>query len=175
MVGVMLNASCGHTAGSQTDTASAIGQADAYHADNDIAMTVRSITDAIRVGEPLDTADYNFEGILTDGEGRPIYIDMSGAPGLWDIDVLSPTKVVIRNLAVGDLLPEDLESYLLANLGLSHENYIDSLGYRSPSGAESAVYDFEGGYLRIDVHDSRSATGLEGAMVSITASRELAD
>ena len=42
------------------------------HADNDIAMTLRSIIDAVKVGEPLDSAQYNFTGTLTDGSGRPL-------------------------------------------------------------------------------------------------------
>ena len=34
-----------------------------FVADYDIAMTVRSIVDAISVGEPLDAAEYNYEGV----------------------------------------------------------------------------------------------------------------
>lgn len=144
-----------------------------FHADNDIAMTVRSIADAIRVGEPLDTIDYNFDGVLTDGTGRPLYTDLKGAPGIWDVDVLSPTSAVIRNVNIGDLLPDDLESYIIGNLELTENDRVDSISVPVPEGAETAVYDFEGGYLRIDVRNTSATNGLEGAMVSITASRDL--
>lgn len=52
-----------------------------FHADNDIAMTVRSLVDAVRVGETLLPADYDFVGVLTDGQGTPLYTDVDGAPG----------------------------------------------------------------------------------------------
>ena len=42
------------------------------HADNDIAMTLRSIIDAVKVGEPLNAEHYDFTGTLTDGSGRPL-------------------------------------------------------------------------------------------------------
>lgn len=145
----------------------------AFHADNDIAMTVRSIADAIRVGEQLDTADYNFTGVLTDGQGRPLYSDVNGAPGVWDVDVLSPTSATIKNVEVGDLLPEDLELYLVASLGLDESNEVDSLSHKGVDGRETSVYDFEGGYLKIDVDPSEDETGLERAKISITTSRNL--
>lgn len=144
-----------------------------YHADNDIAMTVRSIVDAIRVGEQLDTADYNFKGILTDGTGRPLYSTTQGHPGQWNVDVLSPTMAVIRNEEIGDLLPEDLESYIISSLNLGSENLIDSLEYHGAEGAETSVYDFGGGYLRLDMRTEATASGLEGPLVRITATRDL--
>lgn len=144
-----------------------------FHADNDIAMTVRSIVDAIRVGENLDTADYNFNGVLTDGIGRPLYSTLQGHPGMWDVDVLSPSMAVIRNQEIGDLLPEDLENYIISNLNLTEANLIDSLEYHGAQGAETSVYDFGGGYLRLDMRTESSASGLEGALVRITATREL--
>lgn len=144
-----------------------------YHAENDIAMTVRSLVDAIRVGEQLDTTDYNFNGVLTDGTGRPLYSNLQGHPGMWDVDVLSPSLAVIRNEDIGDLLPEDLENYLISNLGLDSTSLIDSLEYHGPEGAETSVYDFGGGYLRLDMRTEAAASGLEGALVRITASRDL--
>ncbi len=59
-----------------------------FHADNDIAMTVRSLADAIKVGEPLDSTEYDFNGVLTDGQGAPLYTDVQGSPGTWIVDVL---------------------------------------------------------------------------------------
>lgn len=170
----LLMTACGH-AGSRESSgvADTAVSAEDFHADNDIAMTVRSIADAIRVGEPLDTADYNFNGVLTDGVGRPLYTNIQGTPGAWDVDVLSKTSAVVRNVDIGDLLPEDLEGYVTSSLGLTPENLIDSLEYHGAEGAETAVYDFDGGYLRIDVRNTSAANGLEGALVSITASRDL--
>lgn len=136
-------------------------------------MTVCSIADALRVGEPLDTTDYNFMGVLTDGTGRPLYTNLKGEPGVWDVDVLSRTSVVIRNTEVGDLLPDDLERYITATMQLSAENLIDSLEYHGAEGAETSVYAFDGGFLRIDVRNTSAANGIEGSLISITASRDL--
>lgn len=174
MAGLLIAGACGRNSNADnSDTTDARSVSDGFHADRDIAMTVRSIADAIRVGEPLDTADYNYEGILTDGSGRPLYSDLRGAPGLWDIDVTSPTSVLIRNVEIGDLMPDDLEGYLMSNLGLTEANEIDSLTYKDKYGSETSVYDFSGGFLRIDVRGSSAVNGLQGAMVSITASRDL--
>lgn len=162
------------TGAEKSDTAAvATNDEEYFHADNDIAMTVRSIVDAIRVGEKLDTTDYNFNGILTDGSGRPLYTTTQGHPGIWDVDVLSSTSAVVRNEDVGDLLPEDLEQYLTYNLDLSKSDIIDSLEYHGAEGAETTVYGFDGGYLRIDVRNTAAANGLEGPLVRITASRDL--
>lgn len=148
-----------------------------YHADNDIAMTVASVADAIRVGEPLDSADYDFEGILTDGEGRPLYTTEIGAPGEWDVDVLSPTTVEITNKAPGDLLPEELEEYLAQALQRSLAANSDTLRKleskserfkkepakfkhnAAPHHAENqneTIYGFGGGILRIITQTSDS-------------------
>ncbi len=137
-------------------------------------MTVRSIADAISVGEPLDTADYNYEGVLTDGSGRPLYTDMLGSPGTWDIEVLTPQTVVIRNNSVGDLLPDDLMHYLALSLDLSDSNILsaETSVLDDDDEAERVVYDFGGGYLRFDIRASTATNGLEGPLVTITASRK---
>lgn len=145
--------------------------ADEYHADNDIAMTVRSITDALRVGEPLDTLDYNFEGILTDGEGHPLYTDIQGTPGSWDVDVISPTTAVIRNVYLGDLLPDDLESYLASSLNLSPENIIETEEFDDDEETQLVVYDIDGVYLRIETRAAVAPNGLEGPLMSIIATK----
>ena len=142
-----------------------------YHADNDIAMTVRSITDALRVGEPLDTLDYNFEGILTDGEGHPLYTDIQGTPGSWDVDVISPTTAVIRNVYLGDLLPDDLESYLASSLNLSPENIIETEEFDDDEETQLVVYDIDGVYLRIETRAAVAPNGLEGPLMSIIATK----
>ena len=66
-------------AGKDSDSVFSASQQD-FHADNDIAMTLGSIADAIRVGEPLDSATYSYTGVLTDGVGRPLYTDVDGTP-----------------------------------------------------------------------------------------------
>lgn len=95
IVSVLINA-CSHTADNQDkgNVASppAIIVNEDFHADNDIAMTVRSLADAIKVGEPLDSTEYDFEGVLTDGQGTPLYTDVQGAPGVWVVDVLDQKK-----------------------------------------------------------------------------------
>lgn len=144
---------------------------DEYHADHDIAMTLSSITDAIRVGEPLDSTDYDFSGILTDGQGHPLYTDVQGLPGKWDIDVINPTQVEISNIALGDLLPADLESYITATLGLSGSNIIEIRTPEENDNAELTIYDFNGGFLRIETRTDTTSSGLEAPRMHITISR----
>lgn len=138
-----------------------------YHADNDIAMTVRSITDAISVGEPLDTAEYNFRGVLTDGEGAPLYTDVQGSPGQWIVDVASPGKAVIRNLYLGDLLPDDLREYIADNLDLGEDAVVENKEFDDDHEAEMTVYRFNGGTLRFEQRAGIASNGLEGPLVSI--------
>ena len=144
---------------------------DEYHADNDIAMTLRSITDAIRVGEPLDTLDYNFEGVLTDGEGRPLYTDIQGTPGVWEVDILSPTSAVIRNIYLGDLLPDYLETYIAGSLNLSDSDIIETTEFDDDDDTSLVVYDLKGGYLRIETRSAIAVNGLEGPLMSIIATK----
>lgn len=148
---------------------SAYSYTDEYHADNDIAMTLRSITDALSVGEPLDTIDYNFEGVLTDGAGHPLYTDIQGTPGAWEVDVISPTSAVIRNIYLGDLLPDDLESYIAANLNLSAENIVESSDFEDDDETQLVVYDLGGCTLRIETRAAVAPNGLEGPLMRITA------
>lgn len=142
-----------------------------FHADNDIAMTLRSITDAIRLCEPLDSTAYGFHGVLTDGTGRPLYTALSGMPGKWDITVLSDTCVYISNTEIGDLLPADLESYIAGALGIVPGNVIDTLDYHGSDGSKSSVYDFGGGYMRLEVRNDTAPNGISGSLMRITASK----
>ena len=170
-----LCAACSHEGKEDEETREAEESSEeAFHADNDIAMTVRSIVDAISVGEPLDTADYNFEGVLTDGSGRPLYTDVQGLPGKWDIDVLSKSQVVIRNLGIGDLLPEDLIHYIAGSLELTDADILRDTHsvLDDDEEAERVVYDFGGGYLSIDTRSSMAMNGLEGPLMTITATRK---
>lgn len=165
-------ASCTGNKTDAKDSDTVITVVESYHADNDIAMTVRSIVDAIKVGEPLDTLDYNFEGILTDGQGHPLYTDIQGAPGEWEVDVLSPTSAVIRNLYLGDLLPDDLESYLAQSLNLNDSDIVETEEYDDDESTSLVVYDFDGGFLRIETRAGMAPNGLEGPLVSIIATKK---
>lgn len=166
----IITASCRKNAVNEHQTAdSTSSYVDDFHADNDIAMTVRSITDALRVGEPLDTLGYNFEGVLTDGEGHPLYTDIQGTPGMWDVDVISATSAVVRNIYLGDLLPDYLESYLAGSLGLSSQNIIETEEYDDDEETQLVVYDMGGVYLRIETRAAVAPNGLEGPLMSIIA------
>ncbi len=162
---------CGGQGKTEASRHSAEAAKEEYHADRDIAMTVSSIADAIRVGEPLDTLGYNFEGILTDGTGRPIYSDLRGAPGIWDVDVLNERMAVVSNLDLGDLLPEDLKNYLAYSLDLSDNDIIDA--QRLEEGDEElemVTYDLDGCLLRIETRKGMSASGIEAPLMRLTLS-----
>lgn len=146
-------------------------QAEEYHADNDIAMIVRSIADAMRSGEPIDTMDYNLEGVLTDGTGHPLYTDIQGTPGMWEVEVVSPTSVVIRNIYLGDLLPDDLENYLVSSLNLTPSDQIPSTEFDDDDEAQLVVYDMDGSYLRLETRAGMAPNGLEGPLMSIIATK----
>lgn len=139
-----------------------------YHADNDIAMTVRSLADAIRVGESLDSADYNFEGVLTDGQGAPLYTDVTGNPGEWQITVTGEGSAKIRNLYLGDILPDDLRNYVAESMHLNDTDITESFERDPEDGGEClTVYDFGGGSLRFESRPAMAPNGLEGLLVSI--------
>ena len=144
----------------------------AYHADNDIAMTLLSVTDAIRQGELLDSIDYNFEGILTDGLGHPLYTDIQGAPGVWQVEVTSPESISIRNLYLGDLLPEALESYVTKSLGLTESNLVDPATLMFTDGAAVSAYNFPGGILRFETRTALTPAGQEGPLMTISATAD---
>lgn len=138
-----------------------------YHADNDIAMVVRSLADAVSVGEPLDSADYDYDGVLTDGQGTPLYTDMQGSPGQWEVNVINPSKAVIRNLYLGDLLPGDLESYITQTLNLEDSDYVETDEFDSDDESDLSLYNIPGGELRFEVRAGIAPNGLEGPLMSI--------
>lgn len=142
-------------------------QPEEFHADNDIAMTVRSIADAINVGEPLDTTDYDFEGILTDGQGRPLYTDIHGNPGEWSIDVTSPESVVIRNSYQGDLLTDDLQDYLVQSLELNQNDRIVSNEYDDDYETEMDAFNFGKGTIRFEKRKALASNGVETIFLNI--------
>lgn len=173
----LLISSCGRgnkteseeTRESLVDSTMSFSQDDNYHADNDIAMTIRSIADAINQGEQLDSIDYNFEGVLTDGTGHPLYTDVQGAPGAWSIKVKSPVAVAIKNLYLGDLLPEALETYVTQSLGLDNSNIVDTSKFRKDDLDKLVIYHFNGGYLIFETRTALTHTGKEGPLITIIA------
>lgn len=176
---IILSAGCrpssesGHDSPASNEVAEAF-MPDEFHADNDIAMTMRSLADALKVGEPLDSTLYDFQGILTDGQGSPLYTDVQGSPGQWEVDVLDDRNVIIRNVYLGDLLPADLESYLLQSLRIDRESIMDFTAHDAVDDDETeiTVYDFDGGYLRFEVRAGIAPNGLEGPMLSIVMSAD---
>lgn len=165
MLLLAMNCSCSSCSNGQSGDDST--RQDEYYADNDIAMIVKSIADALVMGESLDTLEYNFEGVLTDGEGHPLYTDIQGSPGMWDVDIISPTTAVIRNIYLGDLLPDYLESYITSNLNLDSQNLIESTEFDDDDEAQLVAYDLNGGYLRFETRAAVAPNGLEGPLLSI--------
>ncbi len=154
---------------SQADTSLYSSEDNVYHADNDIAMTLKSIADALHQGEQLDSIDYNYDGILTDGTGRPIYTDIQGAPGLWSIKVESPESVSIRNLYLGDLLPQALENYITQSLGLDETHIVDASAFKKDDSENILAYHFDGGYILFETRTALTPAGQEGPLMTITA------
>lgn len=155
-----------------TDTLNSEGAED-YHADLDIAMTIRSIADALTLGENLDSLDYDYEGILTDGIGHPLYTDIQGSPGVWEVDVLDSSSAVVRNVYLGDLLPDSLRSYLVQSLSLEEIAPPLIAGRHPDSETDLHIYPFDGGYIRFESRPATAPNGLEGPLVSIITSRQL--
>ncbi|MCM1369075.1 MAG: hypothetical protein NC204_01755 [Candidatus Amulumruptor caecigallinarius] len=158
--------------GVASDTAGVDAQQIEYHADNDIAMTLGSIADALHVGEPLREADYDFSGVLTDGQGHPLYTNVQGYPGEWDVEVVSPGVAELRNVSIGDLLPADLERYITQSMQLSAADIIYSKTADDNDDVSAVIYKFNGGYMRIETRNAVAANGLEGPLMRITLSRK---
>lgn len=167
--------SCGGgkaTVASGEDTASANDTLTELHADNDIAMTVRSVVDALKVGEPLDSTEYDFVGILTDGQGTPIYTDSEGAPGEWIVEVTSDSIVSIKNVHPGDLLPDDLREYILSSLEMNAEAEEEN---EKPDDDEldSHVYEFQNGEIRFEIRKEMTTGGIESPLMKIVVKKKV--
>lgn len=141
---------------------------DVFTPDNDIAMTVRSVADAINIGEPIDSVDYSFKGVLTDGSGMPLFTDMEGLPGEWEVTVLSPSVVRIRNVNTGDLMPDELVGYLSAALQLDDDDTLELLSERESDGRKVSVFTFGRGTLTVETQPGSDATGEAGDLMQIT-------
>lgn len=156
--------SCSSSASHSADSDSIAEYSEEYHADNDIAMNLRSIIDAINVEEPLDSADYNFKGILTDGSGRPLYTDVQGTPGQWEIKVLSDKSAVIQNLYLGDLLADDLVQYILNSLAITDHPILQEDRY--------SIYLTGKTELIIEQHTAIAPNGAEGPLLKISIRKQ---
>lgn len=168
---VLVSASCGgKTSRSEVDTL--VQEESLYHADNDIAMTVRSIVDAVRVGEVLSPDDYNFEGILTDGQGTPLYTDIGGSPGEWTVKVENDTTARIANRCIGDLMEDELRNYVLLALNVSEAELVSA--YENPVRKEEFIYHFDTGDIDINFSTvpAETVSGLEGTMMTILISKK---
>lgn len=137
------------------------------HADNDIAMSVRSIIDAINVGQPLDSTDYNFSGILTDGTGRPLYTDVQGAPGMWEIKVLTQNSAVIRNLYLGDLLPNELVEYILTTIGIDEAPMVEATDEKGKREDNLTIYKTGQCDVIIETQEAKTPKGDTGPLLKI--------
>ncbi len=153
-----------------------------FHADNDIAMTVRSLMDALSVGEPLDSAQYTFTGVLTDGSGRPIYADFQGAPGTWEVKVLSKNEAMLRNLNPGDLIPDALIQYLIDNTYLTDVNKVKDGEYFEKNNkrnnipdmdkrTEVVCYEFNGCMITFETRPALTTGGIESPLMTISLHR----
>ncbi len=138
-----------------------------FHADNDIAMTVRSIVDAVRVGESLSPEDYDFEGILTDGQGTPLYTDVDGSPGEWTVKVENDSVATISNRHIGDLMDDDLLAYILGALNLNSADLVSA--YENPLRENEMIYHFDSGDvdLKFSTIPMISESGFEGSLMTI--------
>lgn len=143
-----------------------------FHADNDIAMTVCSLVDALRVGERLDTADYNFDGILTDGQGTPLYTDIEGNPGEWQVRVVNDEEASISNLHLGDLMTEDLRNYIIGALNLNSADLVTA--YINPADEQEFIWLYDIGDVNVSFSETlvKTPSDLEGIIMSIAVFRK---
>lgn len=140
-----------------------------FHADNDIAMIVSSLADAISIGEPLDSSDYNFAGVLTDGTGRPLYTNLNGHAGKWKVEIKDSTRATIKNTEIGDLMVDDLRNYIISSLHLDNEKEYVA---RDDVNRLQTIYSIPNGYLSLVVRQDSTVTGIKGELVSIGISRQ---
>ncbi len=161
VAGILLAASC---SGNKQNSAP---ETEEYHAENDIAMTIRSVSDAFEVNEPLNGADYNFEGVLTDGAGMPLYTDIMGSPGQWQIVVTDKEELRIRNMYLGDLLPGNLEQYIVDSLELGDPELTETITNSEGEEMQVSVYALPGGEIRIETSEAKAANGAEGPLMTI--------
>ncbi|MDE6650272.1 MAG: hypothetical protein K2K45_10125 [Muribaculaceae bacterium] len=173
MVSVMLIVlvSCGNKT-APAGIESVMPEESQFHADNDIAMTVCSLVDAVRVGEALDSIDYNFDGILTDGQGTPLYTDIEGNPGEWKVRVVSGEEAQISNLYLGDLMTHDLRNYIIGALNLNSADL--ATAYVNPNDEHEFIWLYDLGDAKVSFSETetKTETGLEGIIMKISVFRK---
>lgn len=132
----------------------------------DVAMTSRSLVEALRMGEKLDST-YNFHGIFTDGQKNALYHTADGKPGVWDLIVEGPDRVVMRNLEAGALEAEDLRVYIAQAVGLTDSDIIEAGVASENTDVQAVVY--KQGKLRMEITllPSTGADGSELANMSV--------
>ena len=173
MTALTLMSSCSSNKNSSdTDSAVFHSATSEYHADNDIAMTVASVVDAIKVNQPLDSTEYDFHGVLTDGTGRPLYTDVQGSPGEWEVKVLSHNSAIIRNVYLGDLLPDDLKIYLLESLNIPDKPVLQADRPEIGELDKIAVYDFGQGEIIFETQTGRTESDETGPLLTILIRKE---
>lgn len=162
LVGLMFCVTSGCRKGNGNNTSGSLENdtVDHYHADLDIAMMVRSMVDAVKVGEAFDN-QYDYTGLLTDGQGVPLYTDLTGAPGEWEVCVISPSEIILKNLKVGDLLTDDLRQYIAAELRLPDADIVEQIDTNEDNENEIVTYDFGTGLLRFETTDTVSSISSE--------------
>lgn len=153
------------------DTLAADTVATEYHADADIAMTVRSIADAVAVGEELVAEDYEYHGVLTDGEGKPIYTSPTGAPGPWTVKVASGKAAEITPDMPGNIVAADLQRYVCATLELSDADIVNRPKLHNKNYTDWTVYRIPGGYLCYETAQSTDTRGRESVKLRILITR----
>lgn len=160
------------TGSGKTSEADSAAADDVYqHADRDIAMTLGSLVDALRVGEPLDSTIYNYVGILTDGEGYSLYWDDYGYPGQWEVLVVNADSAVIRNLKSGDLRVGPLQNYISQSLEFDENNIKEVADPDGDDMIERTVYAFKGGMLKFELLEDNTPLGEEGPFLNISVVR----
>ena len=173
MVSVMLIVlvSCGNKT-APVSYESAMPEESQFHADNDIAMTVCSLVDAVRVGESLDSVEYDFDGILTDGQGTPLYTDIEGNPGEWKVRVVSGEEAQISNLYLGDLMTRDLRNYIIGALNLNSADL--ATAYVNPNDEHEFIWLYDLGDAKVSFSETetKTETGLEGIIMKVSVFRK---
>ena len=122
--------------------------------------------EALRMGEKLDST-YNFHGIFTDGQKNALYHTADGKPGVWDLIVEGPDRVVMRNLEAGALEAEDLRVYIAQAVGLTDSDIIEAGVASENTDVQAVVY--KQGKLRMEITllPSTGADGSELANMSV--------
>lgn len=165
---IVVMAGCGKNSEKKNVDSDSIAAAE-YHADHDIAMTAKSVADAIKVGERLFSEDYTYNGVLTDGVGKPIYTSVEERPGNWEVTVTSPKSVEISNAEPGDLVPSELRDYLLKSLNLNEENRVDKSSGNSGNAVE--IYDMQGCYLSVETFTTKFDREYQNIKITLSGER----